>query len=77
MAEASTTVNVSTPEPGLGLAVPMKWRALVVQSDKENPRRVGEADFFSRYALKWSPDDAEVKKLREEIVAQIEALKKP
>ena len=34
-----------------------------------------EADFPSHYALKWSPNDAEVKKVREEIAAHIEAWK--
>ena len=38
---------------------------------------VAEADFLSRYALKWSPTDAEVKKIREEIAARIQATKTP
>ena len=50
---------------------------VLAQKDEDNPRREGEADFFSRYALKWSPNDAEVAKIRAEIKAQIEALKKP
>ena len=32
----------------------------------QNPRRAGEADFFSRYALKLSPDDPTVKQIRAE-----------
>jgi WD40 repeat protein len=60
-----------------GLAFARLAKQVLAQSDKDNPRRVGEADFFSRYALKWSPNDPEVKKIRAEIAAQIETVKKP
>ena len=34
----------------------------------QNPRRAGEADFLSRYALKLSPDDPTVKQIRAEFI---------
>ena len=42
----------------------------------QNPRRAGEADFFSRYALKLSPDDPEVKQIRAEFI-KAEAAQQP
>jgi hypothetical protein len=38
---------------------------------------VGEADFFSRYALKWSPNDSELVKIRTDTAAQIETVENP
>ena len=63
--------------PTNGFALARLAKQIFAQSEKDNPRRVGEAAFFSRYALKWSPNDAEVTKIHSEIVAQIGALKKP
>jgi hypothetical protein len=37
---------------------------------------VAEAGFLSRYALKWSPHEAEVAKIRAEIEEQIRNLPK-
>ncbi len=61
--------------PTNGLAFARLAKQVLAQSDQDNPRRVGEADFFSRYALKWSPNDAEVARSRTEVEEQIEALK--
>ena len=63
--------------PTNGLAFARLAKLVLAQTDQDNPRRVGEADFISRYALKWAPHDAEVAKIRAEIVAQLGALKKP
>ena len=46
-------------------------RQVLAQSENDNPRRIGEADFFSRYALKWSSNDPEVQRIRNEITRQI------
>ena len=52
--------------PTNGLAFARLAKQVLAQSDQDNPRRVGEADFFSRYALRWSPNDPEVTKIRAE-----------
>lgn len=52
-------------------------KQVLAQRDKENQRRIGEADFFSRYALKWSPNDAKLAKIPAEIEEQIQNLPKP
>jgi len=52
-------------------------KQVLAQSEKDNPRHVGEADFFSRYAVKLAPQDAEVAKIRAEIEEQIKSLPKP
>jgi hypothetical protein len=63
--------------PTNGLAFARLAKLVLAQSDKDNPRRVGEAEFFSRYALKWAPQDAEVAKIRTEIEEAIKNLPKP
>jgi hypothetical protein len=62
--------------PTNGLAFARLAEQALMQSDKDNPRRLAEADFFSRYALKWSPNHAEVAKIRAEIKEQIKNLPK-
>ena len=57
--------------PTNGLAFARLAKQVLAQSEKDNPRRIGEADFFSRYALKCSPNDPEVQQIRGEIVRQI------
>jgi hypothetical protein len=63
--------------PTNGLAFARLARQVLAQSETDNPRRVGEADFFSRHAVKLAPQDAEVAKLRSEIGDQIKTLPKP
>ena len=63
--------------PTNGLAFARLAKQVLGQSEKDNPRRVGEADFFSRYAVKLAPQDAEVAKIRAEIAAQLQTLKTP
>ena len=46
-------------------------KQILGQEDTDNPRRVGEADFLSRYAVKLAPQDAEVAKRRARIETQI------
>ena len=60
--------------PTNGLAFARLAKLVVAQKEEDNPRRVGEADFFSRYALKWSPNDVEVAKIRAEIELQIQTM---
>lgn len=52
-----------SPTNGLALA----RLAHVISEQKDNPRRWGEADFFSRRALRYSPVDGEVLRVRQEI----------
>ena len=53
--------------PTNGLAFAQLARKVLEQDAKDNPRRVGEADFFSRRAVELSPKDAEVLQIRDEI----------
>lgn len=60
------------------VAVLPRWeKRRVAQGVNDNPRRVGEADFFSRYAVKLVPQDAEVARIRVEIEDQIRRQPKP
>ena len=52
-------------------------RRLVNQDAKDNPRRVGEADFFSRRAVELAPDDLEVLRIRAEVTERIGKMGKP
>jgi hypothetical protein len=61
--------------PNNALAYARLAKQVRAQNDKDNPRRAGEADFFSRYAIKLAPQDPEVAKIRAEIAAQIQSLK--
>jgi WD40 repeat protein len=63
--------------PTNGLAFARLAVQVLAQSDRDNPRRVGEADFYSRYALKLAPQDAEVAKIRSRIEEHIMNLPKP
>ena len=56
--------------PTNGLAFARLAVRVLEQDAKDNPRRVGEADFYSRYAVKLSPNDAEVLRIRGEIRAK-------
>jgi hypothetical protein len=60
--------------PTNGLAFARLAFRVLEQDDKENPRRVGEADFYSRYAVRLAPNDQEVLKIRAEIQEKVEKL---
>jgi hypothetical protein len=60
-----------------GLAFSRLAQQTLAQDTRENPRRIGEADFFSRRALELSPSDPEVQRLRAEIAEQIKDSPKP
>ena len=55
-----------SPTNGLAFA----QLAFRVLEQADNPRRVGEADFFSRRAVELSPNDPEVLRIRDEIKAK-------
>jgi hypothetical protein len=63
--------------PTNGLVFARLARLVLAQNERDNPRRVGEADFFSRYALKLAPQGAEVALIRAEIEERIKNLPKP
>ena len=63
--------------PTNGLALARLARQLLAQSDKDNLRHLGEADLYSRHAVKWAPQDPEVAKIRSETEAQFKRLPKP
>jgi len=44
---------------------------LLEQDPKENPRQVGEADFYSRRAVELAPVDAQVMRIRTEVAEQV------
>ena len=54
--------------PTNSLAYARLAKAVLAEPLAQNPRRAGEAEFFSRYALKLSPDDPEVMKIRAEFI---------
>ena len=62
--------EASRLSPTNGLALARLARKVLEQDAKDNPRRVGEADFFSRRAVALSPNDAEVLRIRDEIKAK-------
>lgn len=66
-----------TLSPTNGLAFARLARQTLAQDAKDNPRRIGEADFFSRRAIELSPNDPEVQRIRAEIAEQIKNAPKP
>jgi hypothetical protein len=52
-------------------------KQVLAQNDRDNPRRAGEADFLSRYAVQLAPQDAAVVKIRADVERQTKALKRP
>jgi hypothetical protein len=68
------TVRLS---PTNGLAFARLAKQVLAQADKDNPRREGEADFFSRRATELSPNDTVVQRIRAEILSQIKNTPKP
>ena len=63
--------------PTNGPAFARLAKQVLAQNEKDNPRRVGEADFFIRHAVKLAPQDAEVAKIRAEVEELIKNLPKP
>jgi WD40 repeat protein len=63
--------------PTNGLALARFATQLLAHSNEENPRRVVEADFFSRRALQRSPQDSEVRGIRTEIEKRLRELGSP
>lgn len=57
--------------PENGLAPARLARRVLEQPPNDNPRRVSEADFFSRRALELAPNDPEVLQIRSEIEKQL------
>ena len=53
--------------PTNGLAFARLARRVLEQDSKDNPRRVGEADFYSHHAVELAPNDAEVLRIRDDI----------
>ena len=68
LASLQEAVRLSPPN---ALAFARLARRVLEQGD--NPRRVGEADFYSRRAVQLSPKDAEVLRIRDEIKARTSA----
>ena len=64
-------------DPTNGLAFARLARKTLAQDAKDNPRRIGEADFFSRRAVELSPNDSEVQRVRAEIAEQVKSAPKP
>jgi hypothetical protein len=60
--------------PTNGLALARLAQQVLAQNEKDNPRRVGEADFFSRRGVELAPQDAEVQETRLETVDAITKL---
>ena len=54
-------------DPTNGLAVARLAERIFRQDARENSRKAGEADFLSRRALQFSPNDPEVRRIRSEI----------
>jgi WD40 repeat protein len=63
--------------PNNGLALARLAAQVLAQSEKDNPRQVREADFFSRRATELSPNDPEVRRVRSEILLNIKEAANP
>jgi hypothetical protein len=57
--------------PTNGLAFARLAQQVLAKSEKANPLRVGEADFFSRHARKLAPQDVEVARIRAEVASRL------
>ena len=62
--------------PTNALATARLAKQILAQDPKENPRRVGEADFFSRRAVELAPNEPEVLQSRTEVVQRLGTLEK-
>jgi WD40 repeat protein len=63
--------------PTNGLAFARLARAAAAQDPGENPRRLAEADFYSRHAVKLSPNETEVLRIRGEVEHLANGTNKP
>lgn len=63
--------------PTNGLVFARLAKRTLAQTDIENPRRVDEADAYSRRAIQLSPNDPEVQRVRAEIADRIKNVPKP
>jgi hypothetical protein len=63
--------------PTNGLALAKLAKLTLAQDVAANPRRLGEAEFFSRRAVELSPHDGEVQRIRTEILAQTKVFSRP
>jgi eukaryotic-like serine/threonine-protein kinase len=57
--------------PTNGIACARFARKILAQDAGDNPRRLGEADFFSRRALEFAPNNPEVQRIRADVLEQI------
>ena len=58
--------------PTHGLAHARLARRVLEQGvSKKNPRALAEADFYSRYAVKLSPENSEVLRIRDDVRLQV------
>jgi len=60
--------------PTNALATARLAKLVLAQDAKENPRQVGEADFYSRRAVELAPNEAEVLRIRSEVAERISRL---
>jgi len=58
-----------------GLAYARLARQLLQDKGNENPRQAAEADFYSRYAVKLSPEHSKILQIRAEVREQIQRRK--
>ena len=63
--------------PTNGLALARLAKLSLAKKDLADASRLGEADFLSRRALNFSPNDPEVQRIRAEIADRLADLKKP
>jgi len=63
--------------PTNGLALARFATRLLAQSTQDNPRRLPEADFFSRRAVRLAPRDSEVGGIRTETEKRLKELRSP
>jgi hypothetical protein len=74
LASVSEAVSLS---PTNGLALARLARKVLAQAEDINPRRTDEADFYSRRAVQFAPNDPQVLEIRSEIAEQINKLQNP
>lgn len=63
--------------PANGWPFALLAQKVLEQDTKENPRRTGEADFYSRHAVELLPNDPEVRRIRAEVLERISKFPTP
>jgi hypothetical protein len=63
--------------PTNALALARLAKLTLAQDADANPRRLGEADFFSRRAVELAPNNGEVQRIRTEIIEKTKASSRP